>query len=198
MNFQNAVFAAAYGTVSQLPEPERMEFAFVGRSNVGKSTLINKIVNRKSLARTSSVPGKTATINFYRAGEVYFTDLPGYGYAKASKSEQERLKKLIAGYLHADRDLRLVVQLLDMRHAPSEEDLQMINQLIDNEIPFILVLTKSDKLNKTERQARMQAFAQEIPCFADICTVPFSAKNFEGLETLREILSEIAEEPEQE
>lgn len=196
MNFQNAEFSAAYGRISQLPEPERMEFAFIGRSNVGKSTLINKLVNRKSLARVSGVPGKTATINFYRVGHVYFTDLPGYGYAKASKSEQERLKKLIAGYLAADRDLRLVVQLLDMRHAPSEEDIQMTNQLIDREIPFIIVFTKADKLNKTERQTRMKAFTEEIPCFEDIHTVSFSAKTSEGLEELQEILSEIADDTE--
>lgn len=196
MNFQNAEFTAAYGTITQFPAPERMEFAFIGRSNVGKSTLINKLVNRKALARVSGVPGKTATINFYSVDHVYFTDLPGYGYAKTSKSEQERLKKLIAGYLTADRDLRLVIQLLDMRHTPSEEDIQMINQLIDQEIPFIIVFTKADKLNKTERKTRINAFAEEIPCFEDIHTVSFSAKTFEGLDELKEILSEIADDTE--
>ena len=194
MNFQNAEFSASYGKISQFPAPERMEFAFIGRSNVGKSTLINKLVNRKSLARVSAVPGKTATVNFYSVGHVYLVDLPGYGYAKTSKSEQERLKKLISGYLSADRDVRLVVQLLDMRHAPSADDLQMINQLIDNEIPFIIVFTKADKLNKTERQTRMKAFEQEIPCFEDIHAVPFSSKTFDGLEVLQNIISEIADE----
>ena len=197
MNFQNAEFSAAFGKVSQFPAPERMEFAFIGRSNVGKSTLINKLVNRKALARVSGVPGKTATVNFYQADDVFLVDLPGYGYAKTSKSEQERLKKLIFGYLTADRDLRLVIQLLDMRHAPSADDVQMINQLIDNEIPFIIVFTKADKLNKTERQTRMKAFEQEIPCFEEIHTVPFSAKTFEGLEVLQEIISEIADETEE-
>lgn len=196
MNFQNAVFSASYGKVSQFPAPERMEFAFIGRSNVGKSTLINKLVGRKSLARVSGVPGKTATVNFYQADEIFLVDLPGYGYAKTSKPEQERLKKLITGYLTADRDLRLVIQLLDMRHAPSADDIQMINQLIDSEIPFIIVFTKSDKLNKTERQDRLKAFAQEIPCFEEIHAVPFSAKTFEGLETLKNIISEIAVEEE--
>ncbi len=197
MNFQNAEFSAAYGKISQLPAPERMEFAFIGRSNVGKSTLINKLVSRKSLARVSAVPGKTATINFYSADDVFLVDLPGYGYAKTSKSEQERLKKLISGYLTADRDLRLVIQLLDMRHAPSAEDIQMIHQLIDNEIPFIIVFTKADKLNKTERQTRMKAFEQEIPCFEEIHTVSFSAKTFEGLKVLQEIISEIADDMEE-
>ncbi len=197
MNFQNAEFSASYGKMSQLPAPERMEFAFIGRSNVGKSTLINKLVSRKSLARVSAVPGKTATINFYSADHVFLVDLPGYGYAKTSKSEQERLKKLISGYLTADRDLRLVIQLLDMRHAPSADDIQMINQLIDNEIPFIIVFTKADKLNKTERQTRMNAFEKEIPCFEDIHAIPFSAKTFEGLEVLQGIISEIADDTEE-
>ena len=136
MNFQNAAFTAAYGKKSQFPDSERMEIAFVGRSNVGKSTLINKIVNRKSLARVSAVPGKTATINFYSVDTIYFVDLPGYGYAKTSKSEQARLKQLITDYLNADRDLQLVFQLIDMRHAPSADDISMINFLIDAEIPF--------------------------------------------------------------
>lgn len=196
MNFGNAAFTMACGKLSQLPAPERMEFAFIGRSNVGKSTLINKLTGRKALARVSGVPGKTATINFYRTDHVYLVDLPGYGYAKTSKSEQERLRKLIVGYLRADRDLRLVVQLLDMRHPPSADDLAMINQLIDEEVPFILVFTKADKLNKTERARRMEGFAQEIPCFADIHCIPFSAVTLEGQEALRDVLSDIAEEVE--
>ncbi len=198
MKFNDATFRMACGKCSQLPKPERMEFAFLGRSNVGKSTLINKIVGRKSLARVSAVPGKTATINFYAVDQVYFVDLPGYGYAKTSKSEQERLKKLIFGYLQEDRDLRLAVQLLDMRHKPSADDLMMINALIDAEIPFVIVFTKADKLNKTEREQRMRGFAQEIPCYEDIHTIAYSAKTFEGQEELRALLSDIAEEIDEE
>lgn len=195
MKFQNTVFTGSYGKANQFPEPERMEFAFIGRSNVGKSSLINKLVHRKSLARVSAVPGKTATVNFYSVDDkIYFVDLPGYGYAKTSKSEQERLRKLIFDYLGADRDLQLVIQLLDMRHAPSVDDLNMINQLIDAQIPFIIVFTKADKLNKTERQQRMSAFAKEIPCFEDIYTLAVSVKNAEGLEDLQNILSEIVED----
>lgn len=194
MNFRNAEFAASCGKLSQLPKPERMEFAFIGRSNVGKSTLINKLVSRKSLARVSAVPGKTATINFYSVGEdAYLVDLPGYGYAKTSKSEQERLRRLIDGYLEADRDLMLVVQLIDMRHAPSAEDIAMLDRLIDAEVPFIVVFTKADKLNKSERLARMEGFAEEIPCFEDIHAIPFSSKTGEGAEVLRSLLLDLAE-----
>ena len=198
MKFNDAAFRMACGKCSQLPKPERMEFAFLGRSNVGKSTLINKIVGRKSLARVSAVPGKTATINFYAVDQVFFVDLPGYGYAKTSKSEQDRLKKLIFGYLQEDRDLRLAVQLLDMRHKPSADDLMMINALIDAEIPFVIVFTKADKLNKTEREQRMRGFAQEIPCYEDIHTIAYSAKTFEGQEELRAVLSDIAQEADEE
>ncbi len=194
MKFENAAFALSCGKLSQLPAADRMEFAFIGRSNVGKSTLINKLTGRKALARVSAVPGKTATINFYSIGEIYLVDLPGYGYAKTSKAEQNRLKQLIQGYLTADRDLRLAVQLIDMRHAPSAEDVAMTDMLIDAEIPFLIVFTKADKLNKTERTQRMEAFAAEIPCYADIHTIPFSSVTLEGRDVLRDVIAEIAEE----
>ena len=194
MKFENAAFALSCGKLSQLPAADRMEFAFIGRSNVGKSTLINKLTGRKALAHVSAVPGKTATINFYSIGEIYLVDLPGYGYAKTSKAEQNRLKQLIQGYLTADRDLRLAVQLIDMRHAPSAEDVAMTDMLIDAEIPFLIVFTKADKLNKTERTQRMEAFAAEIPCYADIHTIPFSSVTLEGRDVLRDVIAEIAEE----
>ena len=192
LNYNKAEFTAAYGKFSQLPAPERIEIAFAGHSNVGKSTLINKLFNRKNLARVSSVPGKTATINFYGLENIYFVDLPGCGYAKVAKSEKERWAGLIEGYLSSDRDIRLVFMLVDMRHAPTKDDVQMINYLIDTEMPFVLVLTKADKLNKTERAKRMEAFKDEIPCFEDIHSIPFSSQTFEGVEELREIVEEIA------
>ncbi|MBQ6181365.1 MAG: YihA family ribosome biogenesis GTP-binding protein [Ruminococcus sp.] len=192
LNYNKAEFTAAYGKFSQIPAPERMEIAFAGHSNVGKSTLINKLFNRKNLARVSSVPGKTATINFYGLENIYFVDLPGYGYAKVAKSEKERWAGLIEGYLSSDRDIRLVFMLVDMRHAPTKDDVHMINYLIDTEMPFVLVLTKADKLNKTERAKRMEAFKDEIPCFEDIHSIPFSSQTFEGVEELREIVEEIA------
>lgn len=196
LNYNKAEFTAAYGKFSQIPAPERIEIAFAGHSNVGKSTLINKLFNRKNLARVSSVPGKTATINFYGLENIYFVDLPGYGYAKVAKSEKERWSGLIEGYLSSDRDIRLVFMLIDMRHAPTKDDVHMINYLIDEEMPFVLVLTKADKLNKTERAKRLEAFKSEIPCFEDIHSIPFSSQTFEGVEELRQIVEEIADDNE--
>lgn len=198
MNYNKAEFSASYGTFSQIPPCSRIEIAFAGRSNVGKSTLINKIFNRKNLARVSSVPGKTATINFYGLENVYFVDLPGYGYAKVAKSEKNRWAELIEGYLNADRDLRLVFLLIDMRHAPSADDLHMINYLIEAELPFVIILTKADKLKKMKRLERMEAFRTEIPYFDDIHIVPFSSQTFEGVEEVREIIEDIAKDDEEE
>lgn len=194
MNYNKAEFSASYGTFSQIPPCERIEIAFSGRSNVGKSTLINKIFNRKNLARVSSVPGKTATINFYGLENVYFVDLPGYGYAKIAKSEKRRWSELIEGYLNSDRDIRLVFQLIDMRHAPSADDIQMINYLVEAQLPFVIILTKADKLKKMQRIERMEAFKTEIPYFDEIHIIPFSSQTFEGVEEVRSIIEEIAAE----
>ncbi|MBQ6944179.1 MAG: YihA family ribosome biogenesis GTP-binding protein [Ruminococcus sp.] len=194
LNYNKAEFVASYGTYSQLPQGDRVEIAFAGHSNVGKSTLINKLFNRKNLARVSSVPGKTATINFYGLENIYFVDLPGYGYAKVAKSEKERWSGLIDGYLSSERDIRIVFMLVDMRHAPTKDDLKMIDFLIDTEMPFILVLTKADKLKKMEREKRMEAFKSEIPCFEDMHVIPFSSVTFEGVEELRAIVEEVTED----
>ena len=192
MNFNKAEFYASYGKFSQIPPCEGIEIAFAGRSNVGKSTLINKLFNRKNLARVSSVPGKTATINFYKLENIFFADLPGYGYAKVSKSEKQRWSELIEGYLNSERDFYLVFLLIDMRHAPSADDLQMIDYLIETERPFVIVLTKADKLKKSERISRMEKFAEEIPHFDEIHTVPFLSQTFEGVEELRKIIDDIS------
>ncbi len=193
MNFNKSEFLCSYGEYSQLPPSDKCEIAFSGRSNVGKSSLINKLLNRKNLARVSSVPGKTATINFYAMDNIIAADLPGYGYAKVAKTEKKRWSELIGGYLSSGRDIGLVVQLIDMRHPPSEDDLKMINYLIDLEMPFVIVFTKSDKLSATERTERRKGFASEIPCFEDITKVEFSAVTGEGAESLRDIISQIAE-----
>lgn len=193
MNYNNAEFYTSYGSFKQIPPSERTEIAFSGRSNVGKSSLINKIFNRKSLARVSAVPGKTATINFYSLENLYFVDLPGYGYAKVAKSDKERWGSLIEGYLHDDRELALVFQLIDFRHPPTADDIMMVNFLIDSEIPFVVVLTKADKLSKKQREERRAALLTELPCAEDITIIEFSAQTGEGRDEIRAIIEEIAE-----
>lgn len=192
MNFNKAEFFTSYGSFKQIPKSTKTEIAFAGRSNVGKSSLINKIFNRKSLARVSAVPGKTATINFYSLENVHFVDLPGYGYAKVAKSEKERWGELIEGYLADDRELALVFQLVDFRHPPTKDDIMMINYLIDSELPFVVVLTKADKLSKRQRSERREALMTELPCAEDITVVEFSAQTGEGVEEIRGIIKELA------
>ena len=190
MRWENAAFELAAGLSSQLPSSSVPEIVFSGRSNVGKSSLINRLTGRKSLARTSATPGKTATINFYRLDGARLVDLPGYGYARVSDSERRRWSELIEGYFNDDRDVRLVVQLLDIRHTPSKDDFQMLEYMVEREIPFIAVLTKADKLNKTERAQRLALFEQELANYEGIFTLPFSSSNGEGADELREILLE--------
>ena len=194
MNWNVAEFTAAYGVAAQLPKCNSPEIAFAGRSNVGKSTLINKLFQRKNLARVSSVPGKTQTINFYRCQHVTFADLPGYGYAQRSKSELKRWQELINAYLQDERDLRAVLLLIDMRHPPTQNDIQMVNFLIDTEMPFAIVLTKADKLNKSERAARLAALPDELPQFEDLSVTVFSSVTGEGVEPLRALIEEITVE----
>ena len=146
MNFHNASFKAAYGTSEQLPASTGPEVSFAGRSNVGKSSLLNKLMYRKGLAKVSSTPGKTATINFYDVDGHDLVDLPGYGYAKVSKAEKGRWSELIEGYYNQDRDFALVVSLIDIRHEPSALDRNMVQFLMDAELPFAIALTKADKL----------------------------------------------------
>lgn len=194
MNVHSAVFEAAAGISAQLPEGNLPEIAFSGRSNVGKSSLINRILNRKGLARTSATPGKTATINFYRLDSMRLVDLPGYGYAKVSDSERRRWSELIEGYFDDDRDLRLVIQLWDIRHDPSKDDYQMLEYMLEREIPFILVLTKSDKLNKSERSKRLAAFEAILDDLEGVTVIPFSAINGEGSDEIRSIIEQVTVE----
>lgn len=194
MNYNKAEFKASYGSLKQLPPPERPEFAFSGRSNVGKSSLINKLLNRKALARVSSVPGKTVTVNFYSLENIYIVDLPGYGYAKVAKSEKERWAGLVEGYLRERENLALVFQLIDFRHPPTADDLLMIDFLVESEIPFVVVLTKADKLKKSERVKRRTALLSELPYADEITMVEFSAETGEGRDELRKIMEELAED----
>lgn len=193
MELRDAEFKAAYGLLEQLPRPEKPEIVFAGRSNVGKSSLINKLTGRRALARVSSVPGKTQTVNFYSAkkGGVYLVDLPGYGYARVSRSEKQRWSKLINGYFSdPGRDIALVLSLVDFRHPPTADDITMINFLIDCELPFVIVLTKADKLNKSEREARLEALKSELPEYDSLTLVTFSSLTGEGVEGLMGIIDE--------
>ncbi len=185
MNFNNAKFETSYGVSAQLPPAENIEIAFAGRSNVGKSSLLNRLFNRKSLARVSSVPGKTVTINFYDCDGVKMVDLPGYGYAKVSHDEKLRWSELMESYFKSGRNIKLVVQLTDMRHSVTPQDIDMMRFLKANEYPFIVVMTKCDKLNKTEYARRMQEIKQELSEFGDVLTVPFSATKGDGAQTIK-------------
>ncbi|MDQ5983404.1 MAG: putative GTP-binding protein EngB [Eubacteriales bacterium SKADARSKE-1] len=187
MNYNNATFEAAFGKPNQLLKSTIPEIVFSGRSNVGKSSLINKLLNRKSLARVSSKPGKTGTINFYSLGDARFVDLPGYGFAKVSQNEKQRWAELVEGYFNAGRNLTLVIQIVDMRHMPTKDDLNMINYLEMNNFNFIIVLTKSDKLNKTQRNERLLELEKH---FGDkrINFLVFSSQTGEGVEELKELI----------
>ena len=194
MNFNLARFESAYGVSRQLPASDRLEIAFAGRSNVGKSSLINKLFNRKNLARVSAVPGKTATINFYRVEETIFVDLPGYGYAKVAKSEKHRWSELIEGYFNQGRSVALVVLLIDIRHEPSSLDLDMVRYLIETEYPFIIIFTKADKLSRLQKEKRLEAFRSEIPYGEEIHMLAVSSQTGEGIEQLRSVIEEVAAE----
>lgn len=193
MKIESAQFELSVGVGSQLPPSELPEVAVSGRSNVGKSSLINRLLNRKALARTSATPGKTITVNFYRLDTMRLVDLPGYGYAKLSHAEKQRFSTAIGAYLGDDRDLRLVLQLIDMRHPPTADDRQMLSFLMESGVPFVVVLTKSDKLNRTQREAQMKRFAEEFSEYEGLQYIPFSSQNGEGVDVLRDILAEVTE-----
>lgn len=191
MNYNNVIFEKAFGTLAQLGESDLPEVCFSGRSNVGKSSLINKVLGRKSLARVSGKPGKTVTVNFYKVDNVRLVDLPGYGYAKVPFSERDRWSELMEGYFRSDRDIRMTFQLIDMRHKPTEFDLVMLDFLSQMGIPYTVVLTKCDKLNKSEFAARMDAIGEELGEFAEgVKIIPFSAQNGTGVEDLRAVIEQ--------
>ena len=193
MNFQKADFIASYGISSQLPESDRVEFVFSGRSNVGKSSLINRLCSRKNLARVSSTPGKTATINFYSVDDLEFVDLPGYGYAKVSNADRDRWDKLINSYFEKDRNNELLIQLLDCRHDPSADDVQMLQFLHYHRIPFVIVLTKADKLKKSqiaETQSRFEKIGLQYGSQKVFLT---SSEKGTGMEELKQYLESVLE-----
>ena len=193
MNWNTVEFESAFGTLEQLSESTLPEICFSGRSNVGKSSLINKVLNRKSIARVSSTPGKTVTINFYKLPEFRLVDLPGYGYAKVADRERERWAELMEGYFRTDRNIKLCLQLVDMRREPTEDDYLMMDFLKESGIPFVVVATKSDKLNRTEYKERETALKTELASYGDVEAIPFSAQNGDGLLKLKEVLDKVSD-----
>ena len=192
MNFNNVKFETSFGVSAQLPKIDNAEIAFAGRSNVGKSSLLNKIFNRKNLARVSSVPGKTVTINFYKVDTVRLVDLPGYGYAKVPFSERTRWSDLMESYFGSGRNIKMVFQLIDMRHPATDFDISMLEFLRHYDMPYTVVLTKSDKLNKSETEERLRLIREELGDLGEnIEIIPFSATKGQGAERIREIIENI-------
>lgn len=189
MDYSKAQFERAYGTFEQLPASTMPEIVFSGRSNVGKSSLINKVFNRKNLARVSSVPGKTITINFYSCGnDAKIVDLPGYGYAKVAKSEKTRWANMMEQYFNSGRDIKLVVQLVDMRHPATADDIMMMEFLEHAGIDYIVVMTKSDKLNKGEYKSRVENSRQELSFIDPENIIPFSSQTGENVDKIKAII----------
>ena len=195
MIIKSADLETVVGVTSKLPENLLPEFAFAGRSNVGKSSLINKLVNRKALARTSSQPGKTQTINFFLLnGEFYFVDLPGYGYAKVSKELQAKWGKMIERYLTRSRQLRLIFLLVDIRHEPSAGDKQMYEWVKSNEIPAVIIATKADKINRSQLNKQLAMIRKELGG-AKEPIIPFSKETGQGYDEVWKVMEEyLAEE----
>lgn len=194
MKYEKAEFKSAYGTFAQLPESDLPEIAFAGRSNVGKSSLLNKLFMRKNLARVSSVPGKTITINFYNVDGVNFVDLPGYGYAKVSRSEKQRWADMMEGYFNSERNIKLVVQLIDMRHPPTDDDIMMMEFLESTGIDFIVVMTKSDKLNKGDYKKRLEKSKEELSFIESEHIIPFSSQTGENIDKIKAVIESHLEE----
>ncbi len=189
MNYNKAEYEKSFGTAEQLTPSTLPEFCFSGRSNVGKSSLINKIVNRKNLARVSASPGKTVTINFYKLDTVRLVDLPGYGYAKVPFGERSRWSDLMESYFKSGRNIITVFQLIDMRHPPTDFDISMLDFMHQMDIPYCILLTKSDKLNKTEFNTRLTLIKDELGELGEnVQIIPTSASNGLGIDKIKEIL----------
>lgn len=189
MNFHNASFKAAYGTAAQLPESVRPEVSFAGRSNVGKSSLLNKLMFRKGLAKVSATPGKTATVNFYNVDGIDLVDLPGYGYAQRSKAELARWADLIEGYFNQERCFALVVSLVDIRHDPSALDHDMVAFLAESGLPFAIALTKADKLSRQKALSQAAKIKKQLTLPAGTPVVLTSSENGTGIDELRKLIN---------
>ncbi|MEI3176544.1 MAG: ribosome biogenesis GTP-binding protein YihA/YsxC [Lachnospiraceae bacterium] len=186
------------GVTSRLPENDKPEIAFAGKSNVGKSSLINALMNRKAYARTSAQPGKTQTINFYNINDaLYYVDLPGYGYAKVSQAEKEKWGRMIENYLKKSRQLRCVFLLVDIRHEPSANDKQMYDWVVHNGYRPVIIATKLDKIKRSQIQKQIKTVRTGLGIGADVTVIPFSAETKQGREEIWTLIEHLTE-PEQE
>ena len=189
MVIKNVSLETVCGITSKLPDNALMEVAFAGTSNVGKSSLINALMNRKSLARTSAQPGKTQTINFYNVNdELYFVDLPGYGYAKANEQEKAKWGKMIEDYLHKSKKLRAVFLLIDIRHAPSANDRLMYEWIGRQGYAPIIIATKLDKINRSQIMKQVKLIRDGLHAQKETLIIPYSAVTKQGREEIYELL----------
>lgn len=195
MIIKNVALETVCGITSKLPDNLLPEVAFAGKSNVGKSSLINALMNRKALARTSGQPGKTQTINYYNVNNaLYFVDLPGYGYAKVNEKVKAQWGRMVENYLHKSRQLKLVFLLLDIRHAPSENDRIMYDWILKNGFQPVIIATKLDKIKRSQLQKQLNLIREALDLGKDTVVVPFSALSKQGKEEIYEILDKIVEE----
>ena len=189
MQITKAEFKCSSERISQVPKDDLKDIAFIGRSNVGKSSLINMLTARTGLAKVSGTPGKTRLINHFRINDAwYLVDLPGYGYAKVSKNEKKRWAELVEGYFAQERNIKLIIQILDMRHPPTDDDLEMVDFLYKSNYPFAVVLTKRDKLNKTNQKLQLEYYQDIFSTIEDLPMIEFSAQDGYGKEEIKALI----------
>lgn len=189
MVIKNVNLETVCGITSTLPDNQYPEFAFAGKSNVGKSSLINGLMNRKSLARTSAQPGKTQTINFYNInGECYFVDLPGYGYARANEEIKAKWGKMIENYLHRSKQLKAVFLLVDIRHEPSGNDRLMYEWILNQGFEPVIIATKLDKINRSQIQKQIKQIKEGLKVVKGTVVIPYSAQTKQGRDEIYELL----------
>ena len=195
MKIKNVSLDIVCGVTSTLPQTGRLEVAFAGKSNVGKSSLINGLMNRKALARTSSEPGKTQTINFYNVNDVmYLVDLPGYGFARVSKEESARWGRMIEKYLHTSQDLKAVFLLVDIRHAPGANDKMMYQWIVDSGFKPIIIATKLDKIKRSQVQKQLKLILTTLEVLPDTLMIPFSSQTKQGRDEIWAVIDEFLTE----